>query len=65
VIAAYEELLRTGVLKEGMTIADIHRKLVRVLKLNTKAFPNGRGLAYASIARHLRSHLTGLSKFSS
>ena len=65
VIAAYEELRRTGALKDGMTIADIHRKLVRVLKSNTNAFPNGRGLAYASIARHLRPHLTGLSKFSS
>jgi hypothetical protein len=65
VIAAYEELQRTGALKDGMTIADIHRKLVRVLTPNTEAFPNGRGLAYASIARHLRPHLTGLSKFSS
>lgn len=65
VIAAYEELRQTGVIKDGMTIADIHRKLVRALTPNTKAFPNGRGLAYASIARHLRPHLTGLSKFSS
>jgi hypothetical protein len=65
VIAAYEELRRTGAIKDGMPISDIHRKLVRLLKSNTKAFPNGRGLAYASIARHLRPHLTGLSKFSS
>jgi hypothetical protein len=65
VIAAYEELLRKGVVKEGMNITDIHRKLVRVLKSNTKVFPNGRGLAYASIARHLRPYLTGFSKFSS
>lgn len=65
VIAAYEELRRTGAIKEGMPISDIHRKLVRLLKPNTEAFPNGRGLAYASIARHLRPHLTGLSKFSS
>jgi hypothetical protein len=65
VIAAYEELLRQGVVKEGMNITDIHRRLVRVLKSNTNAFPNGRGLAYASIARHLRPHLTGVSKFSS
>jgi hypothetical protein len=65
VIAAYEELRRTGAIKDGMPISDIHRKLVRLLKPNTEAFPNGRGLAYASIARHLRPHLTGLSKFSS
>ena len=65
VIAAYQELLRSGALKDGMTITEIHRKLVRVLKPNTEAFPNGRGLAYASIARHLRPHLRGLSKFSS
>jgi hypothetical protein len=65
VIAAYEELRRTGAIKDGMPISDIHRKLVRLLKSNTQAFPNGRGLAYASIARHLRAHLTGLSKFSS
>jgi hypothetical protein len=65
VIAAYEELRRTGAIKDGMPISDIHRKLVRLLTPNTKAFPNGRGLAYASIARHLRPHLTGLSKFSS
>jgi hypothetical protein len=65
VIAAYEELRRTGVVKDGMPISDIHRKLVRLLKPDTKAFPNGRGLSYASIARHLRLHLTGLSKFSS
>ena len=65
VIATYEELRRTGVIKDGMTIKDICRKLVRVLKSNTKAFPNGRGLSYASIARHLRPHLTGLSKFAS
>jgi hypothetical protein len=65
VIAAYEELRRTGAIKDGMPISDIHRKLVRLLKPNTKAFPNGRGLAYPSIARHLRPYLTGLSKFSS
>jgi hypothetical protein len=65
VIAAYEELRRAGAIKDGMPISDIHRKLVRLLTPNTKAFPNGRGLAYASIARHLRPHLTGLSKFSS
>jgi hypothetical protein len=65
VIAAYEELRRTGAIKDGMPISDIHRKLVRLLKPNTEAFPNGRGLAYASIARHLRPHLKGLSKFSS
>ena len=65
VIAAYKELLRNGVVKEGMNVTDVHRRLVRVLKSNTEAFPNGRGLAYASIARHLRSYLTGLSKFSS
>src|SRR4029077_9480731 len=28
VIATYEELRRTGALKDGMTITDIHRKLV-------------------------------------
>jgi hypothetical protein len=65
VIAAYEELRKTGSIKDGMPISDVHRKLVKVLTPNTKAFPNGRGLAYASVARHLRSHLTGLSKFSS
>jgi hypothetical protein len=65
VIAAYEELRRTGVINDGMPISDIHRRLVRLLKPDTKAFPNGRGLSYASIARHLRPHLTGLSKFSS
>ena len=65
VIAAFEELRRTGAIKDGMPISEIHIRLVRLLKSNTKAFPNGRGLAYASIARHLRPHLTGLSKFSS
>jgi hypothetical protein len=65
VIAAYEDLRRAGGLKDGMTIKDICRRLVRVLEPNTKAFPNGRGLSYASIARHLRPHLTGISKFSS
>jgi hypothetical protein len=65
VIAAYEELRQTGKIKDGMPISDIHRRLERLLKPNTKAFPNGRGLSYASIARHLRLHLTGLSKFSS
>ena len=32
VIATYDELLKTGDLKQGMTITDIRRKLVRVLK---------------------------------
>jgi hypothetical protein len=62
VIAAYEELRRTGAIKDGMPISDIHRKLVRLLKPNTKAFPNGRGLSYASIARHLRLHLIQVLK---
>jgi hypothetical protein len=65
VIAAYEDLRRAGVLKDGMTIKDICRRLIRALEPNIRAFPNGRGLSYASIARHLRPHLTGLSKFSS
>jgi hypothetical protein len=65
VIAAYEELRRTGAIKEGMPVSEIQGRLVRLLKPNAKAFPNGRGLSYASIARHLRLHLTGLSKFSS
>lgn len=64
VVAAYEELRATGELKDGATITEISRKIARVLKPNTEAFPNGRGLSYASIARHLRPHLTGLSKFS-
>jgi hypothetical protein len=65
VISAYKELHRTGAIKDGMTIKDICRKLVRFLQSNTQAFPNRRGLSYASIARHLRPYLTGLSKFSS
>ena len=36
VIAAYEELRRTGAIRDRMPISDIHRKLVRLLKPNTK-----------------------------
>lgn len=62
VIAAYNELLHKGVLKETMTIAEMHQKLFPVLK---KLVPNERGLAYSSIARHLRAHIAGRSKLSS
>jgi hypothetical protein len=62
VIAAYRELLQKGVLKETMTVAEIHQKLFPVLK---KIFPNERGLAYSSVARHLRTHIAGRPKFSS
>jgi hypothetical protein len=63
VIAAFNQLLQKGILREGMTVKEIYNKLLPDLKLNLKIFPNGRGLAYSSIARHLRPHLR--SKFSS
>jgi hypothetical protein len=65
VIAAYELMLQKGDIEEGMTIKAIYQKLLPVLKRNSTMFPNGRGLAYSSIARHLRSHLTGSLRFSS
>jgi hypothetical protein len=65
VIAAYNALLRNGVLKEGMTITTIHKKLYPILRKNKTVFPNERGLAYSSIARHLHKYLTANSKFSS
>jgi hypothetical protein len=65
VIAAYDLMLRKGDVKQGMTIKAIYQKLLPILKRNSTAFPNGRGLAYSSIARHLREHLTASLKFSS
>jgi hypothetical protein len=65
VIAAYDLMLRKGDVKQGMTIKAIHQKMRPVLERNTTMFPNGRGLAYSSIARHLRPHLTGSLKLSS
>jgi hypothetical protein len=65
VIAAYDRMLQKGEVKEGMTIKAIYKKLLPGLQRNTALFPNGRGLAYSSIARHLRPHLTGRLKFSS
>ena len=62
VISAYNQLLQKGVLKENMTVVEKYEKLFPVLK---KIFPNERGLAYSSIARHLRSRPAGRSKFSS
>jgi hypothetical protein len=63
VIAAFNQLLQKGVLREGMTVKEIYNKLLPDLKRNSKIFPNGRGLAYSSIARHLRPLLR--STFSS
>jgi hypothetical protein len=40
-----------------MTLKEIYKKLHPELKLNSKIFPNGRGLSYPSIARHLSPHL--------
>jgi hypothetical protein len=65
VIAAYDRMLRKGVVKQGMTIKAIYQKMRPVLERNTTMFPNGRGLAYSTIARHLRARLTGSLKFSS
>jgi hypothetical protein len=62
VVATYSELLQKGILKETMTVAEIHQKIYPALK---KIFPNERGLAYSSIARHLRAHISGRPKFSS
>ena len=65
VIAAFNRMLQKGEVKEGMTTKAIYRKLLPNLKLNSTTFPNGRGLSYASIARHLHSHRIGHPKFSS
>jgi hypothetical protein len=65
VIAAYDLMLQKGDVKQGMTIKAMYQKLLPVLTRNSTMFPNGRGLAYSSIARHLRSHLIGSLKFSS
>jgi len=65
VIAAYRQLLQKGVLKEGMTVKEMYIKLLPILKMNSKIFPNERGLAYSSIARHLRPYLRGFTKLSS
>jgi hypothetical protein len=62
VIAAYDQLLREGVLREGMTGKAIRNQLLPILKRNSAIFPNGRGLSNASIARHLSPYLR--SKFS-
>jgi hypothetical protein len=62
VIATFNRLLQKGILREGMTVKEIYNKLLPELKRNSKIFPNGRGLAYSSIARHLSPHLR--SKFS-
>jgi hypothetical protein len=58
-------MLLKGDVKQGMTIKAIYQKLLPILERNTTVFPNGRGLAYSSIARHLRQHLTASLKFSS
>jgi hypothetical protein len=63
VIAAYNQLLQKGVLKEGMTFKAIRNQLLPILEPNSAIFPNGRGLSNASIARHLSPYLR--SKFSS
>jgi len=63
VIATFDQLFERGLLSEGMTMKEIHNKLLPHLKRNSKIFPNGRGLACSSIARHLSPHLR--SKFSS
>jgi hypothetical protein len=63
VIAAYEKLLQKEGLREGITRKEIYKKLLPDLRLHSTIFPNGRGLAYSSIARHLRPLLP--SKFSS
>jgi hypothetical protein len=63
VVAIFDRLLQKGILTEGMTVKEIYNKLLPDLKRNSKIFPNGRGLAYSSIARHLRPILR--SKFSS
>jgi hypothetical protein len=65
VIAAYDLMSRNGDIKQGMTIKAIYKKLLPVLERNSTLFPNGRGLAYSSIARHLRPHLIGRPRFSS
>jgi hypothetical protein len=65
VVAAYYLMLRKGDVKQGMTIKAIYQKMRPVLERNTTMFPNGRGLAYSTIARHLRPHLTASLKFSS
>jgi hypothetical protein len=65
VIAAYESMLQNGDVRQGMTIKAIYQKLLPILERNSTMFPNGRGLAYSSIARHLRSHVPGSLKFSS
>jgi hypothetical protein len=64
VIAAYETLLREGVLNENMTIKTIYKKLHRILKQNKMVFPNERGLTYPSIARHILRYRREKSKFS-
>jgi hypothetical protein len=63
VIAAYKQLLQRENLREGITRKEIYKKLLPDLRLHSTIFPNGRGLAYSSIARHLRPLLR--SKFSS
>jgi hypothetical protein len=65
VISAYNELLRNGVLNESMTVKTIHKKLYPILKQNKSVFPNERGLAYSSIARHLLRHRRVSLKLSS
>ena len=65
VIAAYDRMLQKGEIKKGMTVKAIYQRLLPVLARNSTMFPNGRGLAYSSIARHLRQHLTTPLKFSS
>jgi hypothetical protein len=64
VIAAYETLLREGVLNENMTVKTIYKKLHRILKQNKMFFPNERGLTYPSIARHILRYRREKSKFS-
>jgi hypothetical protein len=55
VFAAYDRMLQRGEIKGGMTIKAICQKMLPDLKRNSTVFPNGRGLTYSSIARHLRS----------
>jgi hypothetical protein len=64
-VAVFDRMLQKGVVKEGMTVKAIYKKLLPELKRNSAVFPNGRGLSYSSIARHLRPRLTGRLKFSS
>jgi hypothetical protein len=62
VIAAYNQLLQNGVLREGITLKEIYKKLHSELRKNSEIFPNGRGLSYPSIVRHLSPLLRSSSQ---